>query len=398
MTGARRHRRLPDYAPIAMKDYLTSPDARTQRERQRKRLKLFLLGHIAYLATDLFLAWLYFTEAITGLVFWSFIASHVVINAGFVTLFLTGLNRRLPDRSLGHYAITVGVLSNLAVLALIGEYRAIYLIFCVTPFLSASFKLSMRQVAGLLALSQVGHLLVIGGLWISGQPISLGYEFALWLMLTAELLVVSQVAASVSAMRRGLLVAYGEAERLATADPLTGVLNRRALFDSIDIALRDPEPRTGDDTVLALIDLDHFKTINDNHGHDIGDQLLVAFTAAVRANIRGTDRFGRYGGDEFVLFLRGTTRPMAMAVFERIQGALAAIQLPGLDSPPSASIGAINVFRGLGVDEAIRRADAVLYEVKRSGRAHARLVDGKEVDPGIAAPVSGSMQGSLITV
>lgn len=90
-----------------MKDYLTSPDARTQRERQRKRLKLFLLGHIAYLATDLFLAWLYFTEAITGLVFWSFIASHVVINAGFVTLFLTGLNRRLPDRSLGHYSIMV---------------------------------------------------------------------------------------------------------------------------------------------------------------------------------------------------------------------------------------------------------------------------------------------------
>src|SRR5690606_40988089 len=61
-----------------------------------------------------------------------------------------------------------------------------------------------------------------------------------------------------------------------TADPLTGVLNRRALFDSIDIALREPEPRTGDDTVLALIDLDHFKTINDTHGHDIGDQLLVA--------------------------------------------------------------------------------------------------------------------------
>src|SRR5690606_27922403 len=129
-------------------------------------------------------------------------------------------------------------------------------------------------------------------------------------------------------MRRSLLVAYGEAERLATADPLTGVLNRRALFDSIDVALREPEPRNGDDTVLALIDLDHFKTINDSHGHDVGDQLLVAFTAAVRANIRSTDR---YGGDEFVLFLRGTSRELAMSVFERIQGALAAIRLPGLE-------------------------------------------------------------------
>src|SRR5690606_18488040 len=148
----------------------------------------------------------------------------------------------------------------------------------VTPFLSAAFKLNLRQVAALLALAQVGYLAVIAGLWATGQPISLGYELALWLMLSIELLVVSQVSTMVSAMRRSLLVAYGEAERLATADPLTGVLSRRALFDSIDVALRDPEPRGGDDTVLALIDLDHFKSINDNHGHDIGDQLLVAFT------------------------------------------------------------------------------------------------------------------------
>lgn len=379
-----------------MTDYLTSPDARTQRERQRKRLKLLMQGHAAYLPTDVFLAWLYIIEAISGTAFWSFIAAHVLINAGFITLFLTGLNRRLPDRSLGYYGILVGVLSNLAVLAAIGEYRAIYLVFCITPFLSAAFKLNLRQISGLLALSQVGHLVVIAGLWATGQPISLGHELALWLMLTVELLVVSQVAASVSAMRRRLLVAYGEAERLATADPLTGVLNRRALFDSIDIALHDPEPPSGDDTVLALIDLDHFKTINDTHGHDVGDQLLIAFTAAVRANIRSTDRFGRYGGDEFVLFLRGTTRSLAMAVFERIQGALAAIQLPGLEKPPSASIGAITVCQGLSVDDAIRRADAVLYEVKRTGRAHARITDGAEVDPRIAPPAP--MQGEMVVV
>jgi len=379
-----------------MTDYLTSPDARTQRERQRKRLKLLMQGHAAYLPTDVFLAWLYIIEAISGTAFWSFIAAHVLINAGFITLFLTGLNRRLPDRSLGYYGILVGVLSNLAVLAAIGEYRAIYLVFCITPFLSAAFKLNLRQISGLLALSQVGHLVVIAGLWATGQPISLGHELALWLMLTVELLVVSQVAASVSAMRRRLLVAYGEAERLATADPLTGVLNRRALFDSIDIALHDPEPPSGDDTVLALIDLDHFKTINDTHGHDVGDQLLIAFTAAVRANIRSTDRFGRYGGDEFVLFLRGTTRSLAMAVFERIQGALAAIQLPGLEKPPSASIGAITVCQGLSVDDAIRRADAVLYEVKRTGRAHARITDGAEVDPRIGPPAP--MQGEMVVV
>ena len=381
-----------------MKDYLPSPGATTQKERQRKRLKLLLQGHIAYLPTDAFLLWLYVIEAISGVVFWSFIAAHVLINVGFVALVLSGLNRRLPDRSLGHYSIMVGVLSNLAVLASIGEYRAIYVVFCVTPFLSAAFKLNLRQVAALLALAQVGYLAVIAGLWATGQPISLGYELALWLMLSIELLVVSQVSTMVSAMRRSLLVAYGEAERLATADPLTGVLNRRALFDSIDVALRDPEPRGGDDTVLALIDLDHFKSINDNHGHDIGDQLLVAFTAAVRANIRSTDRFGRYGGDEFVLFLRGTTNTLAMAVFERIQGALAAIQLPGLENPPSASIGAITVFRGLSVDDAIRRADAVLYDVKRAGRAHARIVDGAKVAPAIEPLTPAPVEASMITV
>lgn len=397
MTGEARRGRLSAYAGATIKQYLPSPDAPTQAERQRKRLKLILQGHIAYLPTDAFLLWLYVKEAIAGPVFWSFIAAHVLINVAFVSLILTGLNRRLPDRSLGVYSIATGVLSNLAVLAMIGEYRAIYLVFCVTPFLSAAFKLTLRQVGGLLALSQVGHLVVIGGLWATGQPLSIGYELALWLMLTVELLVVSQVSASVSAMRRSLLVAYGEAERLATADPLTGVLNRRALFDSIDVALREPEPRNGDDTVLALIDLDHFKTINDSHGHDVGDQLLVAFTAAVRANIRSTDRFGRYGGDEFVLFLRGTSRELAMSVFERIQGALAAIRLPGLEKPPSASIGAITICRGLSVDEAIRRADAVLYEVKREGRAHARIVDGEKVIPD-PAPAPAPMQAPVVMV
>ena len=117
----------------------------------------------------------------------------------------------------------------------------------------------------------------------------------------------------------------------------------------------------------------------------------------MRANIRSTDRFGRYGGDEFVLFLRGTTHALAMAVFERIQGALAAIQLAGLEKPPSASIGAITVFRGLSVDEAIRRADAVLYDVKRAGRAHARIVDGAKVVPQVEAPAPAPA-GALITV
>src|SRR5690606_9905031 len=157
-----------EYAVAAMKDYLPSPDAPTQKERQRKRLKLLLQGHVAYLPTDAFLLWLYVIEAISGLVFWSFIAAHVLINVGFVALVLSGLNRRLPDRSLGHYSIMVGVLSNLAVLASIGEYRAIYVVFCVTPFLSAAFKLNLRQVAGLLALAQLGYLAVIAGLWAAG--------------------------------------------------------------------------------------------------------------------------------------------------------------------------------------------------------------------------------------
>ena len=149
MTGEARRGRLSAYAGATIKQYLPSPDAPTQAERQRKRLKLILQGHIAYLPTDAFLLWLYVKEAIAGPVFWSFIAAHVLINVAFVSLILTGLNRRLPDRSLGVYSIATGVLSNLAVLAMIGEYRAIYLVFCVTPFLSAAFKLTLRQRKGL---------------------------------------------------------------------------------------------------------------------------------------------------------------------------------------------------------------------------------------------------------
>src|SRR5690606_38181297 len=109
VTGEARRGRLSAYAGATMKQYLPSPDAPAQAERQRKRLKLILQGHIAYLPTDAFLLWLYLKEAISGPLFWSFIAAHVLINIVFVGLILTGLNRRLRDRSLGVYSIATGV-------------------------------------------------------------------------------------------------------------------------------------------------------------------------------------------------------------------------------------------------------------------------------------------------
>jgi diguanylate cyclase (GGDEF)-like protein len=156
----------------------------------------------------------------------------------------------------------------------------------------------------------------------------------------------------------------------ALVDPLTGIANRRSfLQDAMQLAKRHsgkPLP-----TAVLLIDLDHFKSINDRFGHALGDRVLEIFSDAARKSVRSTDLLGRLGGEEFAAVLHDTSRDKAMAVAERIRESFAhaAQDVDGRPVGATLSIGlAYCEEAALDVPELLAQSDQALYFAKEHGR------------------------------
>lgn len=157
---------------------------------------------------------------------------------------------------------------------------------------------------------------------------------------------------------------------LAVTDPLTGLHNRRYLLMHLKTLLEAGARRSG--VALLLVDIDHFKLVNDTHGHDAGDEVLRGFAGRLRAATRGIDLCCRYGGEEFVVVMPDASATVAAAVAERLRQRIAAEPFPvgqGTSLEVTISIG---IAASEGADETaqalLKRADEALYRAKRDGR------------------------------
>jgi diguanylate cyclase (GGDEF)-like protein len=167
-----------------------------------------------------------------------------------------------------------------------------------------------------------------------------------------------------------LAATFEQLERLAHHDELTGTLNRRSIMQLLEDERQRME-RTGQAFGIALLDIDHFKRINDGHGHVVGDEVLRRFAQRVAAEMRHTDRLGRYGGEEFLMLLTATTDDAAaLAAAERVRRGVAgddwAAVAPQLAITVSAGIGVCR--GGESIEQLLQRADAALYRAKHDGR------------------------------
>ena len=163
-----------------------------------------------------------------------------------------------------------------------------------------------------------------------------------------------------------LAEAHARLSEKARHDDMTGLLNRESFF----AALKNTRRRTDAGTLL-IIDADHFKQINDRHGHPQGDQALLLISEAIRQGVRDGDLAGRIGGEEFAVFLNGASEEEAMITAERIRLGVEAIRFsPGEGKllPLSVSIGAARLRPHISWSELMREADRRLYEAKRRGR------------------------------
>ena len=158
--------------------------------------------------------------------------------------------------------------------------------------------------------------------------------------------------------------------RLSRHDGLTGLLNRRAIEEALDAQMRRSQ-RSGEAFALMMLDVDHFKTINDRHGHAAGDHALKHVAALLLGGLRAVDRLGRFGGEEFLLLLPGQRLAQAQAVAERLREQLAATAVVhgGKTIALSASIGVAEFSGGSpDVGHVLASADAALYRAKAAGR------------------------------
>lgn len=158
--------------------------------------------------------------------------------------------------------------------------------------------------------------------------------------------------------------AHSQALQLAHTDSLTGVSNRRHVMEMAEAALIDRR-RLSQPLSLAILDLDHFKAVNDSHGHRTGDAVLCAFCTHVNRQIRAPHMLGRLGGEEFLLLMPGTALAEAETVLDRVHRTLE----PQGSVKYTFSGGVAQAHGGEPLAHVLERADSALYEAKRGGRS-----------------------------
>lgn len=166
---------------------------------------------------------------------------------------------------------------------------------------------------------------------------------------------------------RELSIANERITELMNVDPLTGLANRRAFKELVDRELSSARRHRLDLSAL-MVDIDHFKAINDDYGHDVGDLVLVAVGRALLGAARREDIVARLGGEEFVVILHASSLEDALLCAERMRRNIEILAFPGIDRPVTASFGATTFRPAEAIEDLLKRADAALYDAKRSGR------------------------------
>ena len=189
-----------------------------------------------------------------------------------------------------------------------------------------------------------------------------------------------------------LTLVKDESER----DLLCGVLNRRGIEQKLDIELKRAG-RIGQNLVVALIDIDHFKAINDHAGHAAGDSALRDVVSAISGRLRPHDLLGRFGGDEFLLILPHTTSSEAFTVSSRIEQSVRELSIPGEAIPLTISIGLTQASSGEIAAPLLARADKALYNAKNAGRNCCRvLLHEPELEDDQKPVILPASQGDLL--
>ncbi|QDP25011.1 GGDEF domain-containing protein [Bradyrhizobium cosmicum] len=369
-------RNAAEAADLVLAPAVTAPEVRARRARQRRQM---YVGQVASYSLGAFVLLLYGFDGAVPMhvpsLFW-------VGGLSIIGIFVVMSEAGVGDRSTDHYLTVFQISAHMALqfVFLVSE-PTIGIAFISVLFLIFAFG-TLRMTSAQAVLTWAFAATGLAAVFLASD-LPIGMPVATRLQRTASMLcfvlVIGQCAflGLFGATLRKILyqrsielkAAYQRIEELAELDELTGSYNRGSIMRHLDVEI---EKARQDSTpcAIALIDLDWFKRINDAHGHPTGDEVLRTFAITIFANIRPTDSFGRYGGEEFLLLLPDTTSDAAQRMLERLRGIVADLDWSAFSPSMHVTISAgVAMLRDNDTaDTFLARVDSALYSAKAQGR------------------------------
>jgi diguanylate cyclase (GGDEF)-like protein len=340
--------------------------------RQLQRIRRFGMACLLPFGYGLSLAIFWALQLIPGWVAQITLGLLLLGTLGFAAVFLSGRNRVAKDKNLTAPMSTGLILIMLLCCWFDPVTQIVYGPFALLTLLSAAFRLRQNSLFVLAGLILAGDALVIFIQFLQERQgaLDLAVTNASVLALTLPGFVI--LSSKIRRLYRSLYMVSVKMENIeehARRDELTGSFNRRYMMAALQ---QQKHLADGSDQnlCLAVVDLDHFKKINDEVGHLAGDEVLRTFAKLAQQNIRREDVFGRYGGEEFLLLLPGVGLLEALNTVERIR-ALTETRLgilAKLERKVTVSIGLTQFIPGESVLDLFARADVAMYMAKSGGR------------------------------
>jgi diguanylate cyclase len=354
------------------------PNASTLARRARQRRDIQGMIGVSYVIDALILLLYAYAGTIPAMIGPLYAIAGLGLTAVGILLSEAGFNERFRD----HYLVAPISAANMVIM-LAFTYAApqvgvMFLCTLFTVFSFASLRSTPAQTAAIWTAMAFGLAALF---LLTDKPIAMPHNghlerFATMLVFILTIgrcmfLGIFSASMKKSLYQSGqkLKEAYKRIEELAELDELTGSFNRRCIMRMLDEEIARAG-RSGSPCSIALIDLDYFKRINDAFGHPTGDEVLRTFSITMFANIRSIDRFGRYGGEEFLLILPGMTSEGATRALDRLRAIVAGLDWsafsPGMKVTLSAGIATLKPEET--PDTLLARADSALYAAKAKGR------------------------------
>ncbi|MFZ5521674.1 MAG: GGDEF domain-containing protein [Pseudomonadota bacterium] len=367
----------PPAGPPTLADLLLGHDP-----RQRLRVSRSLLAAQAYLvcvALMGYAVWVNFMQPRPALVLSGLIVANIAV---FYVLLRSGFNLRFAEPALTLPQILSALTWIVGAYAITGPVHGSTMMLLALVLMFGTFNLDARgaRIASAYSVVLLG-LTIIYKVFTEPHHYSIELEVANFVLAATTMPTVSALAAQLARMRAKLraqkdelALALERIQLLATRDDLTGLFNRRHMLEVLEQERRRCA-RSGGRFCVAILDLDHFKHVNDTHGHAVGDEVLRQFAQQALAVLREADVLARWGGEEFLLVLTDGDTQRAKLAVERLREHLLAH--PGAASVPSLRIsfsaGLTAYQPGEALDATIERADRALYCAKAHGRSRTQV-------------------------
>lgn len=360
----------------------------------RSRLRELLLGHeewqqrrlgVFFLSTAMYVAGVGSTQLAVWTGAWQpwqrdLVAGYlIVLHLLSYAVQRSPWSRRLSDEALMVSQIGIAAGGALLAYAMGGFARAALLLVFGMQLMFMMLTVSPRRtrrigwatIFSLVAVSVTMQVLQPERFPLKEEVITLSLALGILPVMLSAAMKVTGLRARLVKQQAALQEALDRLQEMAGRDQLTGLHNRHHMVERLSDALARQRRHPGP-LCLALLDLDHFKRINDRHGHQVGDRVLQDFARAVSSSLRETDELARWGGEEFLVLLPQTTLADAQAVIERLREAFARAAPLAAERPQQPvvtfSAGLVEHQPGESIEHSIERADQALYRAKDAGR------------------------------